>query len=50
MTATTAFALDVAVIGDFLDATVIERQRRAELSAQFDWLEAHCAGPPADGG
>jgi len=38
--AETAFALDVAVVGDFLDATVIERQRKKELSAQFDYLEA----------
>jgi len=43
VTATTAFALDVALVGDLLDATVIERQRRAELSAQFDWLEGRCA-------
>lgn len=42
VTATTEFALDVALIGDLLDATVIERQRRAELSAQFDWLETRC--------
>ena len=38
--AETVFALDVAVVGDFLDTTVIERQRRKELSAQFDYLEA----------
>ncbi|WP_424015312.1 SRPBCC family protein [Halorubrum xinjiangense] len=43
VTATTEFALDVALIGDLLDATVIERQRRKELAAQFDWLEARCA-------
>ncbi|MYL67157.1 SRPBCC family protein [Halorubrum distributum] len=42
VTATTEFALDVALIGDLLDGTVIERQRRRELSAQFDWLEARC--------
>jgi len=36
--ATTEFALDVA-IGDVLDSTVIKRQRRTELTAQFDWLE-----------
>lgn len=41
--ATTAFALDVAIVGDVLDSTVIERQRRKELTAQFDWLEAVCA-------
>jgi carbon monoxide dehydrogenase subunit G len=40
--ATTEFALDVAIVGDVLDATVIERQRRAELTAQFDWLETVC--------
>jgi len=37
--ATTEFALDVAIIGDVLDSTVIKRQRRTELTAQFDWLE-----------
>jgi hypothetical protein len=37
--ATTDFALDVALVGDFLDATVIKRQRRRELEAQFDYLE-----------
>ncbi|ELZ61431.1 MULTISPECIES: SRPBCC family protein [Halorubrum] len=42
VTAATTFALDVALVGDLLDATVIERQRRAELSAQFDWLEGRC--------
>jgi carbon monoxide dehydrogenase subunit G len=39
VTATTEFALDVALIGDVLDSTVIKRQRRKELSAQLDWLE-----------
>ncbi|WP_096388949.1 SRPBCC family protein [Halopenitus persicus] len=39
VTATTEFALDVAIVGDVLDATVIKRQRRRELEAQFDWLE-----------
>ncbi|WP_336328633.1 SRPBCC family protein [Halovenus sp. HT40] len=39
VTAATEFALDVAVVGELLDATVIKRQRRRELSAQFDWLE-----------
>jgi hypothetical protein len=41
VTATTAFELDLAVVGDVLDSTVIERQRRKELTAQFDWLDAH---------
>jgi hypothetical protein len=39
VTATTEFALDVAVVGELLDATVIKRQRRKELEAQFDYLE-----------
>lgn len=39
VTATTKFALDVALIGEFLDSTVISRQRRKELEAQFDYLE-----------
>ncbi|NIB99315.1 SRPBCC family protein [Halobacterium sp. R2-5] len=38
--AQTAFSLDVPVVGDVLDATLIERQRRKELRAQLDWLEA----------
>ncbi|QZX99374.1 SRPBCC family protein [Halobaculum rubrum] len=37
--ATTEFALDVPLVGEVLDATVISRQRRAELNAQFDYLE-----------
>lgn len=44
LTATTEFALDVPVVGDVLDSTIIKRQRRKELSAQFDWLEDRCAG------
>jgi hypothetical protein len=40
--ATTEFELGVTVIGDALDSTVIERQRRKELTAQFDWLEEVC--------
>jgi carbon monoxide dehydrogenase subunit G len=39
VTATTEFQLDVAVVGAVLDATVIKRQRRRELNAQYDWLE-----------
>lgn len=40
--ATTEFALDVAIVGTLLDSTIIERQRRRELAAQLDWLEAVC--------
>jgi hypothetical protein len=40
--ATTEFELDVAVVGDLLDSTVIKRQRRKELTAQFEWLEEVC--------
>jgi len=36
--AETEFALDVAVVGSFLDATVIRAQRRRELTAQLDYL------------
>lgn len=50
VTAVTEFALDVAVVGELLDATVIKRQRRRELSAQFDWLEDRLAGSPAESG
>lgn len=40
ITATTDFALDVALVGQILDSTVIKRQRRHELVSQFDWLES----------
>lgn len=39
VTAVTEFALDIDFVGDLLDATVIRRQRRRELNAQFDYLE-----------
>ena len=42
--ATTEFALDVALVGEMLDATIIKRQRRRELDAQFDHLEAVADG------
>lgn len=38
--ATTEFALDLTLIGEFLDATIIKRQRRVELTAQLDYLES----------
>lgn len=38
VTATTEFELG-GVVGSVLDATVIKRKRRAELDAQFDYLE-----------
>lgn len=44
VTATTEFALDVAVVGSVLDATVIKRQRRSELEAQFDWVQETAEG------
>jgi len=39
VTARTEFAVDAAVVGSVLDATVIGRQRRRELNAQLDYLE-----------
>ncbi|MFB6308953.1 MAG: SRPBCC family protein [Haloarculaceae archaeon] len=40
VTATTEFELlDLPVLGEMIDATIIKRQRRKELTAQFDWLE-----------
>jgi len=39
VTARTDFALDVDVVGSILDGTIIARQRRKELTAQFDYLE-----------
>lgn len=38
VTATTEFALDVAAVGEVLDATVVSRQRRSELERQLDYL------------
>lgn len=38
--ATTEFELQARLIGPLLDATVINRQRRVELNAQFDYLES----------
>jgi hypothetical protein len=40
--AMTEFELDVAIVGNILDSTVIKRQRRRELTAQFEWLEDVC--------
>lgn len=41
ITATTTFeAVDLPIVGQVLDATVVKRQRSSELNAQFDWLEA----------
>ena len=39
VTATTEFEVDVAFAGPLLDASVVTRQRRAELRKQFDYLE-----------
>ena len=44
VTARTDFALDRAIVGPILDATVIKRQRRRELTAQFDYLEGLADG------
>jgi len=38
VTATTEFALDLALVGGLLDATVVARQRKRELRAQLDYL------------
>lgn len=46
--AMTEFELDVAVVGDILDSTVIKRQRRKELTAQFEWLEEVCNNSAAE--
>lgn len=39
VSATTEFQLRAPAVGSLLDATVIKRQRRKELNAQFDHLE-----------
>jgi len=36
--ATTEFAIQARLIGPVLDATVVSRQRRRELTAQFEYL------------
>ena len=38
--ATTTFELDVSLVGELLDATVVSRQRRRELVGQLDYLES----------
>ncbi|KAA9398789.1 SRPBCC family protein [Haloarcula sp. CBA1130] len=39
VTATTEYnALDLPVLGEMIDSTVISRQRTKELNRQFDWL------------
>lgn len=44
VSATTEYeALDLAVFGQVLDETVVERQRTKELNAQFDWLAEQLA-------
>ena len=43
VTATTDFELDVAMVGSILDGTIISRQRKKELNAQFDYLECVAA-------
>lgn len=43
-TATTDFAVDAALVGAVLDATVIKRQRTRELTAQFDYVEDRVSG------
>lgn len=39
VTATTEFEIDAPFAGPLLDASVVTRQRRAELREQFDYLE-----------
>ncbi|MFW5973880.1 MAG: SRPBCC family protein [Natrialbaceae archaeon] len=42
--ATTDFALDASIVGPILDSTIISRQRKKELTEQFDYLEATVTG------
>ena len=46
VTAETEFALDVAIVGQVLDATVIKRQRSTELTRQLDWLQERFGDGP----
>jgi len=47
--ATTEYALDVDLVGSLLDSTIIARQRRKELSAQFDYLQEETANAETTG-
>lgn len=49
VTATTDFELDASLVGPILDATVIKRQRRKELTSQFEYLASVTEGGRADG-
>lgn len=44
----TDFALDVALVGMILDATVIKHQRQRELRAQFDYLSDKVSSESAE--
>lgn len=44
VTADTEFQIDVALVGKLMDATIIKRQRRKELNAQFGWLADELEG------
>lgn len=44
VTCTTEFEVAARFVGPVLDATVVKRQRRREIEAQFDYLEATTAG------
>lgn len=43
VTATTEFELDKSLVGPILDATIISRQRKRELTQQFDYLDSQVA-------
>lgn len=43
VTMTTDFELGIDLIGGLLDSTVIKRQRKREISNQFEWLERELA-------
>lgn len=44
ISATTRFeAVDLPIVGQVLDETVVKSQRSSELNTQFDWLEARLA-------
>lgn len=41
---TTHRSVDLPVLGEVIDAAVVDRQRRKEIEAQFDWLESQLDG------
>lgn len=48
ITATTEFELDRSIVGPILDGTIISRQRKRELTQQFEYLESKLSDAAAE--